>query len=117
MNIKIYKCNKCGNILLNIKDSNDVICCQEKMEELEVHEEKTSHTPLYYKQDKKVFVSIDHEMNSEHHIEAIIIKSDKELLIHYLEEDDDPEIILGYEQNMSIYSLCNKHGLYKTMVE
>ena len=32
-------------------------------------------------------------------------------------EDDDPEIILGYEQNMSIYSLCNKHGLYKTMVE
>ena len=56
-------------------------------------------------------------MTVEHHIEAIIIKSDKELLIHYLEEDDDPEIILGYEQNMSIYSLCNKHGLYKTMVE
>lgn len=115
--MKIYKCNKCGNLLLGIKNNKEVNCCNEVMKELEKQSDMNNHNVLYYKQDKKLFISIDHEMSSEHHIEAIIIKSDNELLIHYLEVEDDPEIILGYEEGMVIYSLCNKHGLFKTVVE
>lgn len=117
----IRRCDKCGSILLDVKkcecEDSKITCCGEEMKLIVANEDKeNNHTPTYFRQDGKVFIRIDHVMESDHFIEAIIVKTDSEILVHYLKSGDEPELILGYEDNMEIYSLCNKHGLWKVKV-
>ena len=58
-----------------------------------------------------------HEQDIEHYIEAIIIKTDNEVLVHKFTNEEEPELIMGYEQDMEIYSVCTKDGICKTIVE
>ena len=51
-----------------------------------------------------------------HYIEAIIIKTENEVLVHKFTSEEEPELIMGYEPNMEIYSLCTKDGLFKVDV-
>lgn len=117
----IRRCEKCGSVLLDVKkcecEASKITCCGEEMKLIVANEDKdNNHTPTYFRQDGKIFIRIDHVMESDHFIEAIIVKTDSEILVHYLKSIDEPELILGYEDNMEIYSLCNIHGLWKVKV-
>lgn len=120
--LKIMKCSLCGGIVLSIKEcscENCVTCCGKAMEEVSsVNEEKVStHKPSYYRQDNKLIIRVNHEQGADHYIEAIIIKTDNELLVHRFTNEEEPELIMGYEQDMEIYSVCTKDGICKTIVE
>lgn len=121
-NLKIMKCSLCGSIILEVKGcscNNCITCCGKAMEEVpSVNEEKVStHKPSYYRQDNKLIIRVNHEQDTEHYIEAIIIKTDNEVLVHKFTNEEEPELIMGYEPNMEIYSICTKDGIYKTIVE
>lgn len=120
-NLKLKKCNKCGALVMMLKECECgcIACCEEKLADLERDEtaSKEKHEPMCYKQDNKVFISMDHVQEEDHYIEALIIKTDKETLIHNFTYEEDVEMILGYEPNMKIYALCNKHGLWGINVD
>ena len=117
--LKIMKCSECGSVILNIKEctcGNCLTCCEKTLESVNEVDEN-SHIPSYYRQDNKLIIRINHEQDIEHYIEAIIIKTDNEVLVHKFTSEEEPELIIGYEDNMEIYSICTKDGIFKTKVE
>lgn len=121
--LKIKKCIKCDAMVVLLKDcacdGNCMTCCGEKMLDVVKDEgaSKEKHEPMCYTQDKKVFISMDHVQEEDHYIEAFIVKTDKEILVHNFTNEEDAEMILGYEPNMKIYALCNKHGLWGVNID
>lgn len=118
--IKLLECKKCGNVVLSMCGCDECLkCCGEVLSEVntEGKEKSNTHEPSYYRQDNKVIIRVNHEQMSDHYIKAIVIKTDKEALIHKFSYEEEPEIIMGYEQNMEVYSICSKDGVYKTVIE
>ena len=120
--IKILECRKCGNIVLELNEcecNNCLKCCDTLLEEVNTDnkEKINTHKPSYYRQDNKVIIRVNHEQMSDHYIKAIIIKTDNEVLVHKFSCEEDAELIMGYEQNMEVYSVCTKDGVYKTVIE
>ena len=80
MDIKFYRCNHCGNIIVKVHDSKvPVVCCGEKMVELVpgvVDASLEKHVPQYVVEEDLVSVTVGstlHPMLEEHHIEWICL--------------------------------------------
>lgn len=119
-NLKLKRCEKCGSIVLELKEcecDECLTCCGVSMKEINAsNEEVNKHIPSYYRQDNKLIIRVNHEQEENHYIEAIIIKTENEVLVHKFTSEEEPELIMGYEPNMEIYSLCTKDGLFKVDV-
>lgn len=120
--MKFKRCNHCGNIITMIKDKGvPVMCCGEKMQEIEVGTIDASiekHVPVYRKEDNKVYVSVgsvEHPMVDEHYIEWIILETNKGIQKKELKPNNKPEAvfaILDDEEVVRVYEYCNLHGLW-----
>ena len=56
-------------------------------------------------------------MEEDHYIEWILVKTEKENREVILKPGDTPAMTVPYEKGALIYAYCNKHGLWKTVVE
>ena len=118
--MKLKKCKMCSSVIVEVNECNCdpecISCCGEVMEDVkEVIDDE--HTPLYYRQDNKVMIKVDHHNSMDHQIESIIIVTPSETLIKKFKYLDEDELIIGYEEGMVIYSLCNRDGLCKVEVK
>lgn len=121
--MKFKICKHCGNIITMIKDSRvPVMCCGEKMVELEAGTTDASlekHVPVYNKEDNKVYVSVgsvDHPMVEEHYIEWIVLETNKGIQKKDLKPNEKPQavfMVLDDEEVLNVYEYCNLHGLWK----
>jgi superoxide reductase len=75
-NIKIYRCNICGNIILKLKDASEaLVCCNQPMNLLvaNVDGAKEKHLPIITaKTNHSLTIQIGstvHPMTAEHYIE------------------------------------------------
>ena len=82
MEMKFYRCARCGQIIAIVKKTGvPVICCGEPMQEIipgttDAAVEK--HVPVYEVKDSKVFVTagtVEHPMLGEHYIEWVSIQT------------------------------------------
>ena len=95
MEVKFYRCNHCGNVVLMVKDAGvNPVCCGEKMELL-------------------VPGSVAHPMTEEHYIEWIALACDGRVGIHYLKPGDEPATNFSGVEHGTAYAYCNLHGLWK----
>lgn len=122
----IKKCNKCGALVKVLKDCTcesdcGIKCCGEKMEEVvpnSVEASAEKHLPVYEKKDEWVYVKVNHVMEDEHFIEWISLVFEHEEFTLKLEPHfPTAEAKFPYIPGSTIYSYCNKHGLWKTVVE
>ena len=121
----IKRCAKCGAMVKVLKDctcSSDcgIKCCGEKMEVLtpnSVDAAVEKHVPTYEVKDGKIFVKVNHVMEDEHYIEWISIVNDKKETTTYFKPGDEISAHCKYVPGSTIYSYCNKHGLWKVEVE
>ena len=122
----LKKCNKCGALVKVLKDCQcegecGIKCCGEKMELVvsnSVDASAEKHLPTYEKKDDWVYVKVNHVMEEEHFIEWIALVIDHEQIILRLEPNfPAAEAKFPYIPGSTIYSYCNKHGLWKTDVE
>ena len=115
--MKIYKCENCDKILLNLGEQNGTL----KKEELipgSADAAKEKHVPAVEISGNAVFVKIGgvtHPMLPEHHIEWILLETKKGFQIKYLEAGDAPEakFELVDDEPVAAYEYCNLHGLWK----
>ena len=126
MELKIYRCSHCGNIVLHLKSSGvSVFCCGEKMEKLvpnttEAATEK--HIPEVSRLGDTVKVSVGsvlHPMTEEHYIEWIALSSNEGVQIKWLKPGEAPIAefkLTDPESIVEVYAYCNLHGLWKKEV-
>lgn len=75
------------------------------------------HVPTYEKVGDVMNIKVNHVMEEDHYIEWILVLTEKEEKKLILKPNDTPEMTVPYEKGALIYAYCNKHGLWKTVVE
>ena len=123
MELKFFRCNHCGNIIVKIKDSSvPVVCCGENMQELvpgttDAAVEK--HLPVYEVNGSSVAVTVGsvlHPMLPEHSINWICLQTNKGFQLKYLNPGEEPKAVFALadgEKVEAVYEYCNLHGLWK----
>jgi superoxide reductase len=122
---KIYKCNKCQNVVESLNNINNTpSCCGENMTLLEEKTKESNlekHVPFIEKvSENKVLIKIgekeEHPMLDNHYIEFIeVLLNDGTIIRKNLNPGDKPQA----EFNVSINDInkvreyCNLHGLWK----
>ena len=119
----VQKCMKCGATVI-VKDPCNcncgLECCGEKMVTLEPNTTEASfekHIPNYEIMYKRIKITVNHPMDEDHYIERIYLVTSKGSLCYYLKPGDEARASFPYETGSTIYSLCNKHGLWSKEVE
>lgn len=124
LNVQVYKCNKCGNIVEVLhKGGGTLVCCGEPMmlleEKTQLKEGKEKHVPVVETKGDKILVkvgSVAHPMEEKHYIEWIeVITSDGRIFRKYLSPGNPPEAEFPVSaKNVAIVrEYCNLHGLWK----
>ena len=124
MELKLFKCSHCGNVVELIDDKGAVVsCCGEPMKELKagvVDAAAEKHVPVYTVEDKLVHVvvgEVEHPMLDKHYIEWIIVKTTQGVLRKNLTPDQKPSAdfkLCDGEEVLEVLAYCNLHGLWKS---
>ena len=118
--MKIFKCNKCGNMVELIEDGKGVLsCCGDAMVEVVPNTEDAAvekHVPYTSIEDDDVlYVKIgeaDHPMTEEHYITWVAAVYNDSVLKYTFKPGEVPEAVFDYEEGMKVYAYCNLHGLW-----
>ena len=123
MALRVFRCKKCGQMVMMLKKSKcDMYCCEEAMEELipgttDAAVEK--HVPVYEVKDNKVYVTVGdviHPMMEQHYIEWIVLETKNGIQKKDLTPKDEPKAIFPLIEGdsvIAVYEYCNLHGLWR----
>ena len=123
MALRVFRCKKCGQMVMMLKKSKcDKYCCEEAMEELipgttDAAVEK--HVPVYEVKDNKVYVTVGdviHPMMEQHYIEWIVLETKNGIQKKDLTPEDEPKAIFPLMEGdsvIAVYEYCNLHGLWR----
>lgn len=122
MEVKLYRCETCGNIIIKLVDSSvPVVCCGSKMTELvpgSVDASLEKHVPVIRKDDGFISVlvgSTAHPMTEEHYISHVILETTAGIQIAELHPGDEPRAVFAVLDGVEIlgaYAYCNLHGFW-----
>ena len=119
--MKVYRCLKCEEIVIMRDDDKKIKCCDEEMLELipnSAEGEKDIHVPLIRRIGSLVTISVGekpHPMVDVHHLEFVLLETDKGLYYKKLELDSEPIVdflLLNDENIIRAYAYCNDHELW-----
>lgn len=120
----IKKCLTCGatiEVLEDCKcDNCGIFCCGKQMIDLKANQSDGAvekHLPNYEIVGSHIIVSVDHVMHEEHFIEYIALISENSATKKYLKIGQEAKVVFPYIKGSKLYSYCNKHGLWSTIVE
>ncbi len=122
MEERFFFCNACGNLFIAAIASGVIpYCCGEEMEMLKPNTTDGNiekHLPVVKcNSGHSLTVKIGsepHPMTPEHNIRFICLETSTEVIVHYLQEDDPPEVCIRFSgKPVAIYSYCNIHGLWR----
>lgn len=120
--MNFYICEHCGNIAYKLTDSRvPLTCCASPMTLLvpglsDGTAEK--HLPAIYQVNDQVEIAVGiqpHPMTAEHHIEWVVLETDKGFHVMNLAAGQTPQAsfrLSSMEQLVAAYAFCNLHGLW-----
>ena len=118
-----FKCMKCGNFVIFLKKTPCTPeCCGEEMTEVKPNTTdgaSEKHVPDVKVEGQKVKIqvgSVIHPALEEHHIEFIILETDKGYYKRDITPGDEPSVeftLSDGEKPVAAYENCNLHGLWK----
>lgn len=125
MDIKLFKCNHCGNIATKVVDKGvPLVCCGEKMQELvpgAVDGALEKHVPVVTVEGPAVHVQVgevEHPMLEEHFIQFIVVVTTAGFQVAHLDPSMKPVadfVMPEGVQAIKVYEYCNLHGLWVAM--
>ncbi len=119
--LNLKRCKKCGKVVNVINHSdNNIICCNEIMLDVNSNIEECAiekHLPVYKIDGDKILVEVNHVMGDEHHISFITLVKNNLEITKFLHNELKAEAEFPYLKGATLYSYCNKHGLWKCDVD
>ncbi|MGN1324350.1 MAG: desulfoferrodoxin family protein [Bacilli bacterium] len=123
-NLNFYRCPICGNIVKLIDGNMDrIICCGKSMIKMIANTTDAvveKHVPVYERVDNEIVVKVgevEHPMEEEHYIMWIAQVSKDKVVRVKLHPESKIEVRFPYISDSVLYAYCNKHGLWKKIVE
>ncbi len=123
-NLNFYRCPICGNIVELIDGNMDrIICCGKSMIKMIANTTDAvveKHVPVYERVDNEIVVKVgevEHPMEEEHYIMWIAQVSKDKVVRVKLHPESKIEVRFPYISDSVLYAYCNKHGLWKKIVE
>ena len=117
-NLIIKKCEKCGSTIRVLNDSATISCCGEEMKTLiPQYEENNSHVPNLVKKDRTLYITMDHVMEENHYIKNIFIIRENEVIEYNFTPEDEIAFAFPFSEDIKVYALCNKHGLWEGKIK
>ena len=123
MEMKFYRCSRCGQIIAIVKETGvPVVCCGEPMAEVIPGTTDASlekHVPVFTVEGNKVQVSVGsavHPMLPEHYIEWVAIETKSGNQRKQLSPGGEPKVcfsICDGDEVKAVYAYCNLHSLWK----
>ena len=120
----IKKCNSCGAMVRILKDCKcdncGIKCCNEEMQTLNsnsVDAAVEKHVPTYEVVNNELVIKVNHVMEEEHYIEWILAVNNNNEYMIKLKPGEEAIARIPFAHGTTIYSYCNKHGLWKADVE
>lgn len=123
---KFFRCRHCGNIVgLVISGGAPLTCCGTPMEELQPNVSEASaktHMPVINVEQNTVTVSIGngtHPMDEEHFIAWIYLETEQGGQRKSLSSAQSPQAIFSLHEDKALaaFAYCNRHGLWKAVVD
>ena len=120
--LKIYKCNKCGNIVEVVHSGvGALVCCGEEMvllSENTTDAAKEKHVPVIEKIEggyKVTVGSVNHPMEEKHFIEWIeLLTEDGKAYRQFLKPGAEPVALFKVDNDkVTAREHCNLHGVWK----
>jgi len=120
---KVYKCEKCGNIVDVLHEgAGNLVCCGMEMvlmEENSIDAANEKHIPVIEKTENGIIVkvgTIDHPMTDEHYIEWIEVINGPYSQKEFLKPNNKPqaESYVPFNENLIARPYCNLHKLWKS---
>lgn len=123
MDLKFFRCNRCGNIVVPVESKEtNIMCCGGDMTELianttDAAQEK--HVPVHSLDGTKVMVSVGsvpHPMLEEHYIQWVALQTKQGWQLKYLTPGTEPKVnflVCEDDEVEAVYEYCNLHGLWK----
>ena len=121
MELKLYYCAHCGNVVYKVVDRGvPVVCCGEKM--IEVNPNTTDaavekHVPVIEVNGHAATISVGsvtHPMQAEHYIPFIAAVNGNKVTFAQLQPGEEPKAVVPYEGGkIEAYEYCNLHGFWK----
>ena len=109
--MKIVKCENTGNVMVLLKEVEEIDDKVVKANSTDAAFEK--HVPQFEEIDNKVKVYVDHVMEEDHYIEWIMIDYGNMQIIKEFKPGEIPEVIVETGDNIKAYAYCNKHSLWE----
>ena len=125
-NQKFFRCRRCGNMVGLINDGGvPMICCGEKMIELEPNTVEAStekHLPEVTASGNSINVqigSVPHPMEEGHHIAFVYVETERGGQRKFLKIGEEPKasFVFTEDKPVAVYAYCNLHGLWKTEIK
>ncbi len=123
MEMRFFRCRKCGQMVAIVKKKGcPIMCCGEPMEEIVAGTSDGAvekHVPVYEVRDNKVYVTVgavEHPMSEEHYIEWIALKTKAGNQRKALNPGDEPKAVFALlegDEVEAVYAYCNLHSLFK----
>ena len=123
MEMKFYRCKRCGQMVAIVKKKGcPIMCCGEPMEEIVAGTSDGAvekHVPVYEVKDGKVYVTVgavEHPMSEEHYIEWFAVQTNHGNQRKALKPGDQPKAVFALledDEVEAVYAYCNLHSLFK----
>lgn len=120
MELKLYRCAHCGNIVYKVLDKGvPLMCCGEKMGEMKANDTDAAlekHVPQVTREGDVVTVavgSVMHPMLEEHSIQIIAAVAGDTVSFKLPKPGQEPVMKVATADSVTAYEYCNLHGYWK----
>lgn len=120
MELKLYRCEHCGNIAFKLVDSGvPMVCCGEKMQVLVPNTTDGAvekHVPQVTRNGNAVSIQVGstiHPMQEEHYIQLIAAVSENRVSFQLPKPGDAPVMQVESDKPVTAYEYCNLHGFWQ----
>ncbi len=122
VDIKFFRCDRCGNIVVKLVDSGaPLTCCGQQMTELVPNSSGAAvekHMPVVSVDGSTVTVTVgevEHPMVEDHYIQFILLHTTRGAQCQRLRPGDKPQAVFALAEGaepIAAFEYCNKHGLW-----
>ncbi len=123
MDVEIFKCTVCGNVIEVLYGmKRGIVCCDKKMFLMEPNSKNAArekHIPVIEKTDDGIIVKVGemaHPMQDNHYIVMIEVIDGSHVHRKNLKFSDAPEVEFNrVTDKITARAYCNLHGLWETV--